>query len=99
MVYGKYPENPRHIEIQVLADGRSNRYLSGGTRPFHASVATRKWLKKPRAALRRNCVVIGERCAKACVDIGYRGRRDVRIRSKNGEFYFIRNEHPWLNTR
>lgn len=36
MVYMENTENPRHIEIQVLADGEQ-RYLSGGTRLLHAA--------------------------------------------------------------
>lgn len=49
MVYmEKYLENPRHIEIQVLADGQGNAiYLANVTAP--CSVVTRKWLKKRQA--------------------------------------------------
>lgn len=59
------------------------------------SAATRKWSKKHRPGitpeLRR---YIGERCAKACVDIGYRGAGTFEFLFENGEFYFIE-----MNTR
>lgn len=57
MVYmEKYLENPRHVEIQVLADGQGNAiYLANVTAP--CSAATRKWSKKHQhRALPRNCV-------------------------------------------
>ena len=67
MVYmEKYLENPRHVEIQVLADGQGNATYCGTTAP--CSAATRKWSKKRqhRALPPEPRRYIGERCAKAC---------------------------------
>lgn len=95
MVYmEKYTENPRHVEIQVLADGQGNAiYLA--ERDCSMQRRRRKWSKKHQLGhypeLRR---YIGERCAKACVDIGYRGAGTFEFLFENGEFYFIE-----MNTR
>ena len=80
MVYmEKYLENPRHVEIQVLADGQGNAiYLA----------------ERDCSMQRRHQKVVGERCAKACVDIGYRGAGTFEFLFENGEFYFIE-----MNTR
>ena len=76
MVYmEKYLENPRHIEIQVLADGQGNAiYLAErdcSMQRRHQKVVEEAPAPGITPELRR---YIGERCAKACVDIGYRGR-------------------------
>ena len=89
MVYmEKYLENPRHIEIQVLADGQGNAiYLAErdcSMQRRHQKVVEEAPAPGITPELRR---YIGERCAKACVDIGYRG-------AGTGEFYFIE-----MNTR
>lgn len=71
----KNTENPRHIEIQVLADGQGNAiYLAErdcSMQRRHQKVVEEAPAPGITPELRR---YIGERCAKACVDIGYRGR-------------------------
>jgi len=71
MVYmEKYLENPRHIEIQVLADGQGNAiYLAErdcSMQRRHQKVVEEAPAPGITPELRR---YIGERCAKACVDI------------------------------
>ncbi|WP_244267417.1 acetyl-CoA carboxylase biotin carboxylase subunit, partial [Sodalis-like endosymbiont of Proechinophthirus fluctus] len=97
----KYLENPRHIEIQVLADGQGNAlYLAErdcSMQRRHQKVVEEAPAPGITEELRR---VIGERCAKACVEIGYRGAGTFEFLYENGEFFFIEMnariqvEHP-----
>ncbi|BAE73427.1 Biotin carboxylase [Sodalis glossinidius str. 'morsitans'] len=96
MVYmEKYLENPRHIEIQVLADGQGNAlYLAErdcSMQRRHQKVVEEAPAPTITEELRH---FIGERCAKACVEIGYRGAGTFEFLYENGEFFFIE-----MNTR
>nr|MBA2814277.1 acetyl-CoA carboxylase biotin carboxylase subunit [Candidatus Pantoea persica] len=69
MVYmDKYLENPRHIEIQVLADGQGNSiYLAErdcSMQRRHQKVVEEAPAPGIRLELRR---YIGERCSNACI--------------------------------
>lgn len=96
MVYmEKYLENPRHIEIQVMADSHGNAiYLAErdcSMQRRHQKVVEEAPALGLSAEQRK---FIGERCAKACIDIGYRGAGTFEFLFENGEFYFIE-----MNTR
>jgi acetyl-CoA carboxylase biotin carboxylase subunit len=91
----KFLENPRHIEIQVLADGGRNAVWLG-ERDCSMQRRHQKVIEEapapgvPRRAIER----IGDRCADACRKIGYRGAGTFEFLYENNEFYFIE-----MNTR
>jgi acetyl-CoA carboxylase biotin carboxylase subunit len=91
----KYLENPRHIEVQVLADEHRNAiYL--GERDCSMQRRHQKIIEEapaPGITLRQR-VKIGERCVEACKKIQYRGAGTFEFLFHNGEFYFIE-----MNTR
>ena len=91
----KYLENPRHVEIQVLADTHGNAvYLAErdcSMQRRHQKVVEEAPAPGITEEVRRD---IGSRCAKACVEIGYRGAGTFEFLYENGEFYFIE-----MNTR
>lgn len=91
----KYLENPRHIEIQVLADNFRNAIWLG-ERDCSIQRRNQKVIEEAPAIgiPRRNVEKLGERCAEACRKIGYRGAGTFEFLYENGEFYFIE-----MNTR
>jgi acetyl-CoA carboxylase biotin carboxylase subunit len=91
----KFLEDPRHIEIQVLADEHKNAVFLGerdcSMQRRHQKVLEEAPAPDLTAKLRER---IGERCAEACRRIGYRGAGTFEFLYQNGEFYFIE-----MNTR
>ena len=91
----KYLDNPRHIEIQVLADEHKNAvYL------FERDCSMQRRHQKiieeapaPGIPLRL-LTRIGERAAEACRKIAYRGAGTFEFLFQDDEFYFIE-----MNTR
>ncbi len=91
----KFLENPRHIEIQVLADEFRNAvYL--GERDCSMQRRHQKIIEEaPAPGISRRLIdKIGLRCAEACKKIGYRGAGTFEFLFENDEFYFIE-----MNTR
>lgn len=91
----KYLENPRHVEIQVLSDGRG-RAVHLGDRDCSLQRHHQKVIEEapapgiPDAARNR----IYDACIKACLDTNYRGAGTFEFLYEDGEFYFIE-----MNTR
>ena len=91
----KFLENPRHIEIQILADHFGNVVHLGerdcSMQRRHQKVIEEAPAPKLPARLRDK---IGDRCAEACKRIGYRGAGTIEFLFEDNEFYFIE-----MNTR
>jgi len=96
MVYmEKFLENPRHIEIQILADQHGNAVFLGD-RDCSMQRRHQKIIEEAPSPLLSTRLrdKIGERCAEACRKIKYRGAGTFEFLYENGEFFFIE-----MNTR
>ena len=91
----KFLENPRHVEIQVLADGKGNAIHLGerdcSMQRRHQKVVEEAPAPGITPEMRAQ---IGSVCVEACLRIGYRGAGTFEFLYENGRFYFIE-----MNTR
>jgi acetyl-CoA carboxylase, biotin carboxylase subunit len=91
----RYLEQPRHIEIQVLADAHKNAVhlfeRDCSLQRRHQKVLEEAPAPELAAKLRDK---MGERCVDACRRIGYRGAGTFEFLYQEGEFFFIE-----MNTR
>ena len=91
----KFLEKPRHIEIQVLGDGKGNAIHLGERDCSLQRRHQKVWEEGPSPALNLEMrSKIGETCAKAMRDLGYLGVGTIEFLYEDGEFYFIE-----MNTR
>ena len=91
----KYLDKPRHIDIQVLGDGKGNAIHLGERDCSLQRRHQKVWEEARSPALtdeQRNR--IGMICAEAMAKLSYRGAGTFEFLYENGEFYFIE-----MNTR
>ena len=96
MVYmEKFLGAPRHIEIQVLADSHGNA-IHLAERDCSMQRRHQKVVEEAPAPgiTEQQRAAIGQRCAEACIRMGYEGAGTFEFLYQNGEFYFIE-----MNTR
>lgn len=91
----KFLENPRHVEFQVLGDGKGHA-IHLGERDCSMQRRHQKVVEEAPApgisdALRKE---IGARVVNACKELHYRGAGTFEFLYENGQFYFIE-----MNTR
>ncbi|MCH9644506.1 MAG: acetyl-CoA carboxylase biotin carboxylase subunit [Gammaproteobacteria bacterium] len=91
----KFLQHPRHIEIQVLADGQGHA-IHLGERDCSMQRRHQKVLEEAPAPgiTEAQRQAIGDRCVQACLAINYKGAGTFEFLYENGEFYFIE-----MNTR
>ncbi|HEV2602750.1 MAG TPA: acetyl-CoA carboxylase biotin carboxylase subunit [Microvirga sp.] len=91
----KYLEKPRHIEIQVLGDGRGNAVHLGERDCSLQRRHQKVWEEGPSPALNTEMRErIGGVVAKAMQELQYLGAGTIEFLYEDGEFYFIE-----MNTR
>jgi acetyl-CoA carboxylase biotin carboxylase subunit len=91
----KFLDHPRHVEIQVIADSHGNA-VHLGERDCSMQRRHQKVIEEAPAPgiTEEQRQMIGERCVKACQEIGYRSAGTFEFLYQDGEFYFIE-----MNTR
>ncbi len=91
----RFLEHPRHVEIQVLCDNHG-RALWLGARDCSLQRRHQKVVEEaPAPGISTSAIAaIGERCAQACRQIGYRGAGTFEFLYEDGLFAFIE-----MNTR
>ncbi len=91
----KYLENPRHVEIQIIGDGRGE-VIHLGDRDCSLQRRHQKVLEEAPApgipdAIRQKAL---QTCVQACKNLNYRGAGTMEFLYQNEEYYFIE-----MNTR
>ncbi|MCB1836993.1 MAG: acetyl-CoA carboxylase biotin carboxylase subunit [Alcanivoracaceae bacterium] len=91
----KFLQHPRHVEIQVLADGQGNA-IHLGDRDCSLQRRHQKVVEEAPAPgipddIREK---VAQSCVNACIEIGYRGAGTFEFLYENGQFFFIE-----MNTR
>jgi acetyl-CoA carboxylase biotin carboxylase subunit len=91
----KFLEKPRHIEFQIMADNHGN-VVHLGERDCSMQRRHQKVVEEAPAPglTAKQRKMMGERCARACREVGYRNAGTLEFLYQDNEFYFIE-----MNTR
>lgn len=91
----KYIENPRHVEIQIIGDGKGNA-IHLGTRDCSMQRRHQKIIEEAPALNldENNLKNTLNACINLCKEIKYEGAGTMEFLYEKGEFYFIE-----MNTR
>ncbi len=91
----KFLEHPRHVEVQILADGQGN-VIHLGDRDCSLQRRHQKILEEaPAPGIdEKTRQAVYASCVQACIDIGYRGAGTFEFLYEDGQFFFIE-----MNTR
>ena len=91
----KFLQKPRHVEVQILADGQGNA-IHLGDRDCSLQRRHQKILEEAPAPGIPDDVreAVAQSCVDACIEIGYRGAGTFEFLYEDGGFYFIE-----MNTR
>jgi acetyl-CoA carboxylase biotin carboxylase subunit len=91
----KYLEKPRHIEVQILGDGKGNAIHLGERDCSLQRRHQKVWEESLSPALNNaQRADIGDICAKAMQELGYEGVGTIEFLYEEGQFFFIE-----MNTR
>lgn len=91
----KYLGKPRHIEVQVMGDGKGHAIHLGERDCSLQRRHQKVWEEACSPALNEEAQArIGQICADAMKGLGYEGAGTIEFLYENGEFYFIE-----MNTR
>jgi len=97
----KYIENPRHIEVQVVGDGKGNA-IHLGTRDCSIQRRNQKIIEEaPATGLdEKELEQVLSSCINLCKKLSYEGAGTIEFLYKDGKFFFIEMnariqvEHP-----
>ncbi|WP_454917471.1 acetyl-CoA carboxylase biotin carboxylase subunit [Xanthobacter sediminis] len=91
----KYLSTPRHIEVQILGDGKGHAIHLGERDCSLQRRHQKVWEEAPSPVITAaQRAQIGETCAKAMRDLKYLGVGTIEFLYEDGRFYFIE-----MNTR
>ncbi|MFQ3257158.1 MAG: acetyl-CoA carboxylase biotin carboxylase subunit [Porticoccaceae bacterium] len=91
----KFLQNPRHVEVQILADGQGHA-IHLGDRDCSLQRRHQKVLEEaPAPGIPEDArQAVFDSCVNACIQINYRGAGTFEFLYEDGQFYFIE-----MNTR